>query len=265
MKLVVKNARYKYPHGDYVLNGISFDAKPQDIVCILGPNGCGKTTLLKCILGFYQLNEGKIRIGNKDISEYRRIDLARIFAMIPQEHHSVFPFTVRDIVLMGRAPYIGFLSYPAQKDIRIADEAINTVGISHLTEKLYTNISGGERQLTLIARALAQEPKILILDEPTSNLDIKNQMLCLNILRRLANERKISVVMSTHYPDQALLVSSNVLLMNQGKIVAWGDQENVITESNIEKTYGINVKILSETGENNHTFKSVVPIGHDLY
>jgi iron complex transport system ATP-binding protein len=170
-------------------------------------------------------------------------DLAKIIGYIPQTHNSTFAFSVFDVVLMGRAPHLSLTSVPGKKDYKIAEDALKSLGILHLKDKTYTEISGGERQMVLIARVLAQKPRILLLDEPTSHLDFGNQIRTLEVINKLS-ERGLSVIMTSHFPDHAFLSSNKVAIMNRGTIVDIGTPESVITEDNMRNAYGIDVKIL---------------------
>lgn len=161
---------------------------------------------------------------------------------------------------MGRTPHLGFLGLPSRRDIEIAEQALDTVGCAHLKDNRYTEISGGERQLVLIARALAQDPAILLLDEPTSHLDFGNQMLLLTIVERLAREKKLAVLMSTHFPDHALLVADHVYLMNEGRFVAQGRPCETITADHLRTLYNIDVRIVSVEGDGNAAQQVAVPL-----
>jgi iron complex transport system ATP-binding protein len=212
----------------------------------LGPNGCGKTTLLKCVSGIFKLKQGDILLNGKSILSLKRSEIASILGYIPQEHATGFAYSVFEVVLMGRTPHIGIFSSPSKADVDIANEAIEMVGVTHLRDKVYTKISGGERQLVLIARTLAQQPQILLLDEPTSHLDFKNQSLVLCMVRRLA-KRGLSVIMTSHFPNQAFTFSGQVVLMHNGGFIANGTPQEVITEENLKTIYGIECRIYKVT------------------
>lgn len=256
----VKDATFSYNSRDgYVFKDISFSVKPGDVLCILGPNGSGKTTLIRCLCNLLQLHSGSVSIEDRDIRDLSERDLARYVSYIPQIHNPTFSYSALDVVLMGRTPYLNPFSSPSKKDIEIAKNAINSVGINHLMSRLYTEISGGERQLVLFARALAQQPKILLLDEPTSHLDFGNQVHILKIIKKLA-DTGLSIVMTSHFPDHAFVVSKNVAIMKDGRFIDIGDPDDVITETNLKKIYGIDVKIAYiPNGENNGT-KVCVPL-----
>ena len=244
MRLEVRGLHFSYTPEREVLKDISFDVERGDIFCVLGPNGCGKTTLLKCLGGILKPNKGSILLDGVEASTISRAEYAKLVGYVPQEHGLVFPYKTIDVVLMGRAPHLGIFSTPSEKDYRIAEEALREVGIYHLKDRPYVELSGGARQLVIIARVLAQQPKILLLDEPTSHLDIKNQMAILRIVTKLA-EQGMTIVMSTHFPRHALLFSSKVGIMVGGRFIAIGNPEEVVTEERLKKAYDIDIKILT--------------------
>ncbi|MCG2710621.1 MAG: ABC transporter ATP-binding protein [Thermodesulfovibrionales bacterium] len=249
MMLEVKGLQFRHHHGeDDILKGIAFGANMGQITTILGPNGSGKTTVFKCIAGLWKPQRGEILFGNKNISNLPCEKRAKMLAIVPQEHEPSFAYSVLDAVLMGRVSHVGVFSSPSKYDYLKAEEAIETVGIAHLKEKAYTKISGGERQLVLIARALAQEAPILLLDEPTSHLDFRNQLLVLGKVRGIAREKELTVLMTLHDPNLAMLFSDKAVMINEGHIVSNGVPQSVITEDNLRKVYGINVSIINWNG-----------------
>jgi iron complex transport system ATP-binding protein len=241
--LEINNASFSYNGNGNVFEDIDMSIKNSDVLCILGPNGTGKSTLIKCMNGLLKLNSGNIFLNDEDIYGMDKADLAKVMGYIPQSHHSTFSFSVFDVVLMGRAPHLSLTSVPGEKDFKIADKAIESLGISYLKDKTYTEISGGEKQLVLLARVLTQEPQILLLDEPTSHLDFGNQIRTLKVINRLSDQG-LSVVMTSHYPDHAFLSSNKVAIMNNGSIMAMGEPESVVTEENMKRAYGIDVKVM---------------------
>jgi len=225
-----------------VLKGISFNAEKGGLTTILGPNGSGKTTLFKCISGLWRYYKGEIKVDGIIIDKLSFKKRARLFSVVPQEHEPPFPYSVFDVVLMGRASYIGVFSSPSKKDYEKAETALKTVGIEHLKNIPYTKISGGERQLTLIARAIAQEAPVMLLDEPTSHLDFRNQINILKKIKEIANMRGITVVMTLHDPNLAGLFSDKVVVINSGSKVAEGLPKDIITEELIKRVYDIEIK-----------------------
>ncbi len=255
----VKNAAFGYDINNSIFENASFSVNKGEIVSILGPNGCGKTTMLKCIDGLFQLSKGDICIGGKSLNTLKRNDVGKKIGYVAQKQDMTFPFTVLEMVVMGRAPHLGVFDSPSDKDMDIAKGVIEDLGLSPLMERPYTNLSGGQAQLVLIARAMCAEPEVLLLDEPTSHLDFKNQRVILKVLDRLCNEKGIAVIMATHFPDHALAISSKAILMGSGKTTQIGDTASIITENNLKDVFEIDVKILSYEASENHG-KTVVPL-----
>ncbi len=244
-KLVdVKNISFSYDKDSpAVFENISFSIEKGDVLCVLGPNGTGKTTLIKCINGLHKVNEGEVYLNGANIQNLSFRDISRTVGYIPQGHVPSFPFTVFDVVLMGRSPYVNITSSPKEKDREIAMNALETLGIEDLKDKPYTNLSGGERQLVFLARVLAQEPDLLILDEPTNHLDFGNQIKLLEIIEQLS-KLGLAVIMSSHYPDHAFLAASKVAIMKDKGFIDFGTPEDVLSEENLKKAYGIDVKLM---------------------
>jgi iron complex transport system ATP-binding protein len=232
----------------------------NDVFSILGPNGCGKTTLLYALAGIYQLKEGQILLDGKDIASLPRQQIAKTIGFIPQDDAVSFPYSVFSVVLMGRAPHLSVFSSPSKKDGEIASAAIDSVGISEIRNRPCTNISGGERRLVSTARALAQEPQIIIADEPTSHLDIRNQVLLLKTLKCLAERRRLIIIMTSHYPDHALLFSNRAAIMHNASFAEVGGTEEVITEENLRVAYGLDIKVVSLNDPNNRSLKVCIPV-----
>ena len=244
-KLVdVKNISFSYDKDSpAVFENISFSIEKGDVLCVLGPNGTGKTTLIKCINGLHKVNEGEVYLNGANIQNLSFRDISRTVGYIPQGHVPSFPFTVFDVVLMGRSPYVNITSSPKEKDREIAMNALETLGIEDLKDKPYTNLSGGERQLVFLARVLAQEPDLLILDEPTNHLDFGNQIKLLEIIEQLS-KLGLAVIMSSHYPDHAFLAASKVAIMKDKGFIDFRAPDDVLSEENLKKAYGIDVKLM---------------------
>jgi len=249
-----------FAYGEHaILSGLNLDIASGEVLSILGPNGCGKTTLLRCLSGALKLKEGTVWLNGRDIANLDVIELARNIGFLFQQHTAPFPFSVLEVVSMGRTPYLGRFASPSASDIALAETALTKVGMLHLKNQPYTELSGGEIQLVLIARILTQEPKVILLDEPTSHLDFKNQALCLRMINQLA-EQGISMIMTTHNPNHALLFPNTVAMMNGGGFIATGRADEVITEETLKATYGIDVKVYSVPGPNgSETLKLVSP------
>jgi iron complex transport system ATP-binding protein len=239
----VSDASFSYDGQHNIFENINFSVKKGDVFCILGPNGTGKTTLIKCINGLMKLSSGKILFNEKNIYSLNKTEIAKNIGYIPQIHNSTFPFSVLDVVLMGRSPHLDMFASPGEKDIKIAEESLKTLKITHMRDVSYTEISGGEQQLVFLARILTQKPSILLLDEPTSHLDFGNQMRTLNIIEKLA-KNGLSIVMSSHFPDQAFISANKVALMKGKSFIDIGSPEEVITKENMEEIYNIKVKIV---------------------
>ncbi|HLS68149.1 MAG TPA: ABC transporter ATP-binding protein [Kiloniellales bacterium] len=222
---------------------ISFSLTAGETLSLLGPNGSGKTTLFKSILRLIEPLDGATRIDGDDIGAWSRQEMARCFGYVPQAGGGYFPFTVREMVLMGRTARLSAFASPGRRDHDAAEAALERLGITHLAERSYPHLSGGERQLTLIARALAQEPRFLILDEPTASLDFGNQVRVLQQVRQLASSG-IGIVLSTHHPDQAFVLSGRAILLRDGRLTASGPVDKVITPDHLRQLYGIEVQVL---------------------
>ncbi len=221
-----------------VLSEVSFSLQRGELLCLLGPNGSGKTTLLRTLLGLLPPQSGEVRLLDRPLSEWSRKALARHIGYVPQAHAGLFAFTVLDIVLMGRAAHVGRFAAPSAKDRAIAMQCLETLGIAALAECIYTQVSGGERQLALIARALAQEPALLFMDEPTASLDFGNQLRVLEHLLQL-RERGIAILMSTHQPEHALRCADRTALVGEGSLIAVGATANVATVENLARLYRV--------------------------
>ena len=237
----VKNISFSYGRR-LVLKDMSFTMKEGESVCILGANGCGKTTLLKTILGLLAPQSGKVFLYGEDIHKMDEKTLAKKIAYIPQNHVPPFPFTVMDVVLMGRTPHMNRYYRPTANDKNIAIDALSSLGIMSFASRKYTELSGGQRQMVIIARAIAQQAKILVMDEPAASLDFGNQYLMLEQMLRLTKQ-KISILMVTHNPDHALYCANRVVAMQDGRVVSEGNIKEVMNERVLHSIYGMNVKV----------------------
>ncbi|WP_240194807.1 ABC transporter ATP-binding protein [Desulfobulbus rhabdoformis] len=241
------------------LKNLSLEIGSGEILCLLGPNGVGKTTFLKTILGFLEPIAGEVTIQGKNINSWSKKKLARQVGYIPQAHVSPFPFTVMDVVLMGRAAHIGNFSTPSAIDYREAEEALEKLGILHLKKRIYTELSGGERQMVFIARAISQRPRILLMDEPTSSLDFGNQVRVLSQINALA-ATGLSIIMTTHAPDHGFLCSARVVLICRKNQLRIGNAEEIVTEDNLMGAYGVQVKINESSLDNGTRIRSCIPL-----
>jgi iron complex transport system ATP-binding protein len=243
MSLEISHLSFAYSmYTRLVLDDISFSVREGDLLAVLGPNGVGKSTMFRCILGFLRSYKGGIRLNGRDIKTLDHKEIANHVAYIPQSTYPVFNYTVLDVVLMGLTNQLSLLSVPKQAHIDEAYAALKSLNIAHLHTAGYGEISGGERQLALIARALVQKAKILIMDEPTANLDYGNQFRVMSRISDLAREGYI-IILSTHNPDHAFLYANRTLMIYNGKVIADGTPEDVLDAKLIKDVYGLNVHI----------------------
>ena len=221
-----------------VAQGLDFSLAAGEVLCLLGANGSGKTTLLRTLLGLLAPLAGAVQVQGQDVATWPRAAFARHVGYVPQAQAGLFPFTVLDMVLMGRAARLGRFSAPAQSDRAMAVQCLQTLGIAHLCASSYTAISGGERQLALIARALAQEPALLVMDEPTASLDFGNQI---RVLEHIAHLRAggMAVLMTTHQPEHALRIADRIALLGGGGLVAVGAPQATATPAALAALYGV--------------------------
>jgi iron complex transport system ATP-binding protein len=227
-----------------VLKGITLSVKEREISGIIGPNGAGKSTLLKLSCGILHPTHGEIKIYNKSLSKWKRRDLARKMAYVPQDTHVPFTFNVSEIVLMGRTPYMGLMEFESTKDFQIAEEMMKLTDTLHLADRYFDQLSGGERQRVLIARALAQQPDILLLDEPTTHLDINHQAEIMELVTKLNREHGLTVILVTHDLNLASLYCSTLFMMKKGEMVMEGSPSQVLTKELIFKTYGYGTMVI---------------------
>ncbi|MEN6410592.1 MAG: ABC transporter ATP-binding protein [Anaerolineaceae bacterium] len=231
-----------------VFNGLSFSLKEGSITAVLGPNGAGKTTLLSLALGWLKPWSGCIALDGAPIEQFSRRELGKQIALIPQSEHVPFEYSVLEYVLLGRAPYLPPLEMPSAADEEIAYQALEKAGIAHLFRQSMMELSGGERQLVLVARALAQQSRVLLLDEPTSHLDLSNKYRLAQIIRTL-RDRGTTILMTTHEPDLALAISDETVLMEKGHILASGATGEVVTGENLTQIYRVPVRIVPVEGK----------------
>lgn len=223
-----------------IASAISFDLIAGEVLCLLGPNGSGKTTLFQSLLGLIPLLSGRVLVEQNAITHYSRQDIAKMIAYVPQAVTGLFAFKVLDMVLMGRAAHLGAFAAPGLAEIELAEQSLEQLGIAHLAQRSYTQLSGGEQQLVLLARALTQQPKALLLDEPTASLDFGNQIRVLEQIRHLA-EQGIAVCLCTHQPEHAYRVADEVALLKKGQLMAVGTTATTLSVEALARLYDLPV------------------------
>jgi len=233
-------------NGRDILQQVNLKARPGELTVLLGPNGSGKTMLFRCLTGQYRPAGGRITLADRPLASLSQRRLAQLLALVPQEHHPVFPYRVRDIILLGRLPRLSFFGKPRRRDLNLVEKILQLLNLMPLADKPYTCVSGGERQLVLIGRCLAQEPEILLLDEPTSHLDLHNQVMVLKLLRDLAGSRNLTVLLTLHDPNLALMFADQVILLHQGRVITQGNPLEVIHPGTIRQLYGLEVDMLCQ-------------------
>ncbi|MBO7667322.1 MAG: ABC transporter ATP-binding protein [Firmicutes bacterium] len=252
MILDVEKLSYRYRNGNRtIFHDVSFSLDKGEVLAILGANGAGKSTLLNCIANLFRPSSGQIRLNGTPMERMTMRDVAKIIGYVPQIHTPAYAYTVREFVVMGRTPYIGSFSSPSPDDYRIADESLERMGISHLRNKVYTEISGGERQQVTIARVMTQQPQIILLDEPTAHLDYGNQYRVVQMVKDLAAEG-YTLLMTTHNPDHAIILNGKVAILNREGVLGIGMSAEALNEDTLSRLYGLHVKTTynEEAGRN---------------
>lgn len=255
----IQNAAFSYENHT-VFSDIKLTLYKGELFFLMGRNGCGKSTLIDSILGINKINQGKILVNGKSVYKYTSAEMAKEMAYVPQVHNRSFPYKVRQIVLMGRTAYIGGFGSPCEEDQKIVENIMKEVGISHLADRPYTQISGGEMQMVILARALVQQTPIILMDEPTAHLDFYNELLFLEMAAKFVSFRERTVLMAAHSPNQAFYLASHGLnvrvgLMSNGTMYQVGSPDEVLTEKNIAEVYGIKSRIVDD-GQ----YKQIIPI-----
>jgi len=244
--LKVESLAFGFP-GRTIGRDVSFSLGDGEVMCVLGPNGGGKTTLFRTVLGLLAKHSGSITVDGQSIETLSRSEIAKLIGYVPQGHTGYFAYTVRDFVLMGRTAHMGIFSTPSKKDFEVAERVLASLGMAHLAGRPITEVSGGERQLALVARALAQEPRLLVLDEPTASLDFGNQVRVLERIAGLARTG-ISILFSSHAPDHAFLCAQRALLLAEGRTLEIGTPREVIRADTLQRLYGVSVQVLPLAG-----------------
>ena len=262
--LQVRNLNFSY-HDKKILNGINFSVKKGEIFCIFGPNGSGKTTMLDCILGLNKPEPGgTILLDGQDLTAMSPAEKAKKIAYVSQKSNRTFPYTVLEIVLMGRTAYSGMFSSPGKEDTEIAENALHSVGMYGFKDRVYTKLSGGEAQLVKIARAIAQNSELIIFDEPTSHLDFRHELNVIKYIGKIIEDKGISVIMATHFPNHAYFFESlglktQVAMMENGVFGAMGLPSEVLSQENMAKIFKIITRNFREQ-EGDKILNFLVPI-----
>ncbi len=246
VKIRIRGLEFSY-NSIPALKDVTIDIHESEIVAIVGPNGSGKSTLLKCIDRILKPQKGVILINGKDVKDFSQIEIARTVGYVPQSVKQFFPATVFEVVLMGRRPYLGWRC--SKRDIEKVFEVLKILNIENIAMRDFNELSGGQQQKVLIARALVQEPEILLLDEPTANLDIKHQLEVMEIVKRIVRMNGITAIIAIHDLNLASKYADRIVMMKDGKVFAIGSPEEVLTSANIESVYDVKVKIIRFNGK----------------
>lgn len=258
----IRNLHFKYDTTS-IIKDLNLSIGEGQVYCLFGPNGCGKSTLIQCILGVLRPSKGEIWIKNQNIEDFSPREIAHRVAYIPQIHEKPFPFKVIDVVLMGRTAYTNFYSAPKKEDYEYCYKALEQVGMLHYKDKPYTQLSGGETQLVLVARALTQQTPIFIMDEPTAHLDFRHELKFLETISELVEKEKKTIVMATHSPNHAFYFENcgrdtKVAIMNEHKIAIEGEASEVLTEENMELVFQIKSRLITHSWEEGN-IRQIVP------
>ena len=259
MNLSVSKGCFSYEKEQPVFEDISFEVDRGEVLAVLGPNGVGKTTLLKCLLGFLKWQSGSASFMGKSQQSFHGSSFWKEVAYVPQARKQTFPYTVEETVLLGRNPYLGIFGKPGERDRLIADKAMRMTGVDQLRNRNCSDLSGGELQLVLIARALCAEPSILIMDEPETGLDFRNQLAVLNLTEKLCHEKNLTVIFNTHYPEHALRIADQTLLITGEGTCLYGDTEKILTDENMRKAFGVDIIRFNETVDGKR-YSAVIPV-----
>jgi iron complex transport system ATP-binding protein len=224
---------------EFALHDVSVSIAPGSLTGLLGPNGCGKTTLLRLLSGILKPELGSVRLGGREVRLLSPRTIAQQIAVVPQETHPAFDFTVLEMVLMGRHPHLGAFQLEGPGDLAIAREAMNATGTGHLASRPYMTLSGGEKQRVVVASALAQQPKVLLLDEPTASLDLGYQLEIASLLKQLNQERGVTMVLATHDLNLAASLCDTLVLVREGRVLMQGPTSQVLTSGTVEQLYGV--------------------------
>ena len=259
--LRIESGSFAYKGGPQILKDINIDVEKGEILAILGPNGAGKTTLLRCMMDMLHWQEGRSLLDGEDIRTMPASKLWRKMAYVPQARSAAASYTAFQTVLLGRSSRIGAFSAPSDEDMAAAERVMKELGIWHLADKHCHEISGGELQMVLIARAMAGEPEVLVLDEPESNLDFKNQLVVLDAVSELASSG-VACIFNTHYPAHALQRAEKSLMLTKGGMYIYGPTRYVVSEDDIRSIFGVNA-VIEEVRGGDESVRTIIPISID--
>ena len=262
--LQLEKACFSYGYA-VVFEDISFNVEQGHTLCILGPNGCGKTTLVDAILGIHPVTSGRVLLNGSNIRRMAPRDSARFMAYVPQKHTRHFAFSVLDVLLMGRTPYVSFFDAPGPEDRKMAEAMLASFDLQHLKDRDYTRLSGGETQLVMIMRALLQDTPIIVMDEPTAHLDFKHELAVLEVIVRMVKEQGRTLVMATHFPNHAFYLENEAVpvstaFMHQRRLYLTGSPTQALTPENLERYYGVNSIVVSQDLPDGKAVKQIIPI-----
>ncbi len=246
VKIQVNNLLFSYGDDLHALTDVTMEAQEKELICLIGPNGSGKSTLIKCILKILAPQKGKITFDGTELQKVTLTDLAKIVGYVPQSSQYVFPVTVFEAILTGRLPYLGWA--PKASDLKKVEDTMKLFNIEAWAWRYLNTLSGGERQKVLLAMTLSKEPSVLLLDEPTSNLDLRHQLEVMSLLRRLVNDQKLTVIMATHDLNLALKYADRVVMMKKSRVIAEGTPLSAFTKENIKRVFDVEVEIAVKTG-----------------
>ena len=259
MILEIENGCFGYPKQEEILKNINLHLEKGHILSVLGPNGIGKTTLLKCMIGLLPWTKGRSFLNGTDLREMKSRDIWNTISYIPQAHSFSFSYTGLEMVMLGRSSHLGLFEQPGAREIEMAEAMMEKVGITRLAGKDCNRMSGGELQMVLIARALINEPELIILDEPETGLDFHNQILVLDMIERLAHEEGISAIMNTHYPTNAMSIADEAFMMNRKGERFYGTTDSILNEQNISRSFDVNV-IVDEVNYKDRLIRNIIPV-----
>jgi len=259
VRLIIRGLSFSYD-SIKALDNVSMEINGGEVLGVIGPNGAGKSTLLKCINLTLKPRAGTVLVDEEDILKLRKDEIAKRMAMVPQTSSISFPFTVLDVVLMGRIPHLGKLGREGMKDLKVAEEAMKVTNTLNLANRPVDELSGGELRRVIIAMALAQEPSILLLDEPTLHLDISHQLEIMEMIRRLTVEKKLATILVSHDLNLASRYCDKLLLLNSGKIHSAGSVEEVLSHDNIRNVYRAEVEIRYSEATKSYNVVPICPI-----